>query len=433
MQLTVGVKNKYTDAKKFGNTTGLQRILIICSLVNLLIVSLLGVFLRAYPFFDHVTLSYKNVLHGHSHFAFGGWIMPAILALLLRSFPQLETKIAYRHRRNIAFLLLFSAYGMLIAFPLQGYKLISICFSTLSIISGYYLAIVCWKAMRVLPSSVTLRFLKWGLVYSVLSSLGPLATGPLIIMGKTNSPLYFDVIYFYLHFQYNGWFVFALLALLYQYLDDKNKNHNGHRVFKLLNFGCVPTYFLSILWHQPSVLFNIIGGLAAASQLVAFWFLLKDIAACQFKKQVKHLMALVIAAFGLKIFLQLLSALPSVALLAYHYRNFVIAYLHVVLLGCISLFLITWIIQQFKIALTKQLRTGLVIFIFSFVVSEVLLVLSPISVIAGFKFSSYSLLLLLVSCLLPVSILLFGGAIIKQLHNSAVRVSKPAFNLSVSS
>ena len=108
---------------------------------------------------------------------------------------------------------------MLIAFPLQGYEAVSICFSTLSIIAGYYLAIIVWKAIGRLPHSMPLQFLKWGLFYFVLSSLGPFATGPLIAMGKTGSALYYDVIYFYLHFQYNGWFVFAILSLFYQYME----------------------------------------------------------------------------------------------------------------------------------------------------------------------------------------------------------------------
>ena len=47
-----------------------QKLLRICVL-NFFILSLIGLLLRAYPIFDVPYFSYKNVLHGHSHFAFG--------------------------------------------------------------------------------------------------------------------------------------------------------------------------------------------------------------------------------------------------------------------------------------------------------------------------------------------------------------------------
>src|SRR5215212_4622391 len=251
MDLPIAVTEKrVVQPIAIGNIAHLQSLLIGCSLVNLFIVALIGVLLRSFPFLAAFPLEYKNILHGHSHFAFGGWVMPAILGLLLKNFPALEKNIAYRHWRAITFLLLFSAYGMLITFPLQGYKAFSIFFSTLSIVSGFYLALIIWKAS--LTNSLATKFLKAGSIYMVLSSLGPLATGPLIAMDRSGTPIYFDAIYFYLHFQYNGWFVFAVLAFIYQYLESKGIETKGQKVFWLLNISCVPTYFLSVLWHQPS-------------------------------------------------------------------------------------------------------------------------------------------------------------------------------------
>jgi hypothetical protein len=415
MQLDIALEKRIRETHyALPKTSKLQQLLIVFSLANLLIVSLLGILLRAYPFFDSIGLSYKNVLHGHSHFAFGGWVMPAILVLLLRCFPHLEQTVSFRHWRNIAFLFVFSAYGMLIAFPLQGYQAISICFSTLSIVTGYYLAIVVWKAIGRLPHSVPFHFLKWGLFYFVLSLLGPFATGPLIAMDKTGSALYYDVIYFYLHFQYNGWFVFAILSLFYQYLESKKMINNGAKILQLLNYTCFPTYFLSVLWHEPSIIFNVIGGLAAIVQLYAGWLLLKDVSKCRFEnKLIKHLLIVVLSAFVLKLILQALSALPSIALIAYQYRNFVIAYLHLVLLGYVSLFLLTWTIYSFKIRPTKFLQWGLIVFLLAFVFSELLIIGLSLSTIIGFTIS-YALAVLLVSTFLPISIAMFGWSIVKE-------------------
>src|SRR5690349_15694061 len=124
--MQIELKLPAIQCQQVANTGKLQNLLLRLSLVNLFIVSLLGVLLRSFPFLNRFPLDYKNLLHGHSHFAFGGWVMPAMLCLILRCFPDLAKAINYKHWKNIALLFLFSAYGMLVAFPLQGYKAVSI-------------------------------------------------------------------------------------------------------------------------------------------------------------------------------------------------------------------------------------------------------------------------------------------------------------------
>ena len=131
-----------------GRIEKLRRYLICASFINLLIVALMGVLLRSFPFLSSFPSTYKNILHGHSHFAFGGWLMPVILGLLLKNFSQLHQKVAYHHWRNISIILLASAYGMLLSFPVQGYKAVSIFFSTLSLLGSFYMAVVIWKALK---------------------------------------------------------------------------------------------------------------------------------------------------------------------------------------------------------------------------------------------------------------------------------------------
>ena len=110
------------------------------ALFNFFIVSLIGVLLRAYPLYTIPFPSFKNLLHAHSHFAFGGWVMPALLAMILKYFPEIAQRLPMKHLRNICLLMFISSYGMLLSFPFQGYALVSIIFSSLSIISGFYLS-----------------------------------------------------------------------------------------------------------------------------------------------------------------------------------------------------------------------------------------------------------------------------------------------------
>src|SRR6476661_8184853 len=251
----------------FVKQESLQKLLLRWSFINLLIISAIGLLVRSLPFIDHFPLEYKNLLHGHSHFAFGGWVMPALIALLMMNIPELSQKVAYKHWRNNSILLMGSAYGMLFSFPVQGYKAVSITFSTLSIGAGYYLAIVLWKALRTVDNRVSYSFIKWGLFYMAISAIGPFATGPLIVMGKQSTPIYFDSIYFYLHFQYNGFFTFFVMALIYKSLERSGKTRYGRKVFGLMNAACIPTFALSVIWNQPPIVFNIIGGVGAILQV----------------------------------------------------------------------------------------------------------------------------------------------------------------------
>jgi hypothetical protein len=161
-----------TDVYSSGNLEKLQFRLLRLAFLNLLIISAIGLLVRSLPFISHFPLEYKNLLHGHSHFAFGGWVMPALLALVIKYFPELSRKVHYTHWKNISILMMGSAYGMLLSFPVQGYKAVSITFSTLSIAAGYYLAIVLWKALKEVEIKVSHSFIKWGLFYMAINSHG---------------------------------------------------------------------------------------------------------------------------------------------------------------------------------------------------------------------------------------------------------------------
>ncbi|MCU7548884.1 hypothetical protein OCK74_07125 [Chitinophagaceae bacterium LB-8] len=395
----------------------LQQRLLLFSFVNLFLTSCLGILLRTFPYLSLFPLNYKNVLHGHSHFAFGGWIMPVLLALVLKCFPELRQTVAFKHWRNIAVLMLISAYGMLISFPLQGYKAVSISFSTLSLISGFYLAMVSWKASRILSPSLSQKFLNAGLFYHVLSSAGPFATAPLIILGKAGTPVYYDVIYFFLHFQYNGFFTFTVLALIYKMLERQNVSiKSGQKVFLLLQLACIPAYFLSVLWHGPSLIFNIIGGVAAGLQVIAMVFLIRDARSLQWKNRfIKLLFTLAISAFILKNILQFMGAFPYIASISYGYRNFVIAYLHLVLLGFISLFSFAATFQSFAIRITRTLCLAVILFLAAFFTTELLLASSALSALLKYYFFGITPLLLICSCPFPLGILIMNLELKTQL------------------
>ena len=384
----------------------LQRRLFGVAVFNLFISSIVGVILRLYPIVSVPFFDYRNVMHAHSHFAFGGWVMPMLLALILRYFPEITRRIPFRHLRNISVSILVSAYGMLLSFPFRGYAPMSIGFSTLSIFAGVYMASELWKATRQLHA-VSVLFLRAGLVFLVLSALGPFATGPLIAMGKAGTPLYYDAVYFYLHFQYNGWFTFAILAVLYKMIEKMGPPVNGKLVYGLFAVGCIPSYFLSVLWSHPHGIFYVISMAAALMQLIAAAFLLKDLRQLRASKNLVDLLfKAAILFFVVKNVLQALSALPVIADLAYLHRNYIIAYLHMVLVGFISFGALSLMLKSRVNNLQPLVKSGLVLLVIAFILTETFLVLNAAGIniqISGFSFQHS---MFVTSLLFPLAILL---------------------------
>jgi hypothetical protein len=383
----------------------LQQRLLNYSFFNFFLVAALGLLMRGVPILNSFPLPFKNLLHAHSHFAFGGWVMPVLIWMIIQYFPSIAQKIGTAHWRNIIFLVLFSAYGMLASFPFEGYALVSIIFSTLSVFAGFYLAIILWKASNNEKQKTSVRFLRAGLIYLVLSSIGPFATGPLIAMGVQGTPVYFNAISFYLHFQYNGWFTFAVLAVLYTMLEKNAIAGNGRKVFILFNVSCLPAFFLSTLWNHPNGIFYIVGAIAGLLQVAGIFYLVKDYRLLKIKDQfVQRIMTIAIIAFAIKNILQLLSAVPFIAEMAYNSRNFIIAYLHLVLLGFISLFAFAAVLNANKYLVTASFKIFFFTFFISFVVTEALLAVQAAGIVYNFYIPSFSLVIFYASCLFPVAI-----------------------------
>src|SRR5687768_12768603 len=82
----------------------------------------MGAFLRLQLFNPVVEMNYKHFLHGHSHLAFLGWVFNALYISLIYAYIPAQVK-----RYHVLFWLLqVAVLGMLISFPIQGYKAVSI-------------------------------------------------------------------------------------------------------------------------------------------------------------------------------------------------------------------------------------------------------------------------------------------------------------------
>jgi hypothetical protein len=393
----VEIVKKAIDA---GRTDLLQQRLLWFTVLNFFIVTFTGVLLRTVPVFGPVYFSYKNILHGHSHFAFGGWVSPLLIWMILLNFPELKRSISFVHWRNVTVTLLVSAYGMLLTFPLYGYSPVSILFSTLSMSGTFYFSYILWKALRYQKNTSSL-LLKGAAFFLVLSAIGPLATIPIVSSGNGGSPLYYNAIYTYLHFQYNGWFMFAIMATLYKRVENEKLNRYGNVVFIALLISCLLTLPLSFLWSKPTMIYNFVGAAGALLQAFSVILFLKD--QVRLKESdlfTRKMHAVVFSVLVIKCVLQLVSAVPYVAALVNTNRALIIAYLHMVLLGVVSL---SGLINIYRShCCSKRLTVPLYGFLVAFITTEIVQIVIASSAFTGFYLPRANGMLLALSILFPL-------------------------------
>jgi hypothetical protein len=230
--------------------------------------------------------------------------------------------------------------------------------------------------------------------------------------GGSGSQLYYNAIYFYLHFQYNGWLSFAALGLLFWLLENNAipfSRPQALTVSRLFFGSCLLGFLLSVLWIKPPAIVYYLAGGAALVQAAGLFLLLRllyrhraDLSGL-FRGWSRFLFSLSLAALLLKVVMQLASAIPFMADLAFSIRNFIIGYLHLVLIGFISFFLFAYFIRQGQL---NASRWGLGLFILGFFLSEGLLFLQGLFFWTGWGLiPDYFRLLFWVSTLMPAGLL----------------------------
>lgn len=381
----------------------LKKLTIVC-LINFLIAALMGLALR-YSFIGDIHVNYRFLTHAHSHVAMLGWVYLMLYALLVYYFIPVKHQVF-----NFLFWLTeISVIGMMISFPIQGYATISITFSTLHIFCSYYFVYLIWRHHKT-KSTATSRLLKTSLLFMLMSTLGVWCLGPAVSILGQASAFYQIAIQFFLHFQFNGWFLIAVIAVFFHFLNIPDSKL-FRAFFVLLILSTLLTLALPVQWHAPHVVLLWINGLGVFLQVFALFLFFKLIKPkfqwlkLKQSKLVFYTYGFALLCFSLKIGLQSLSVFPEFAAVVYKHHNFVVGFIHLVMLGVISGFLFSFILQSQLVQYTKSLYIGIYIFIIGFLLTELLLVIQGAKFYFGYGIlSQYYLLLFLFSILLPLGI-----------------------------
>ena len=381
------------------------------SIFNLMLVALLGLLMRYKILFEFPLLDQKSLQHSHSHFAFAGWVTHTLMTLLIAFLQKHDTlnKIAFKKYNLVLIGNLICSYVMLISFIMQGYGAISITFSTLSIFVSYWFAYAFFKdCKQIETSSVATKWFKAALFFNVISSLGTFALAYMMATKNILQNEYLASIYYYLHFQYNGWFFFACMGLLLDYLKvTTSSNRIYSQSFILLFWSCIAGYFLSTLWLDLPLWIYIITAISAVVQVIIWYLLFKTIIKenksifVNLPGYLKYLIIFISLALSVKFLLQLGSTIPAVSELAFGFRPIVIAYLHLILLAIISLFLLFYVYANNFVVINKKTILGLILFSLGVILNEVVLG------IQGVASLSYTLIPFINESLFGIALLLF--------------------------
>ncbi|MFL0353742.1 hypothetical protein [Xanthomarina sp. GH4-25] len=378
--------------------------LVVTCLINFFIAALLGLALR-YTYLSPISFNYRYLTHAHSHIAMLGWVYLMLYTLFVRYFIP-EKKPVYT---TLFWVTQIAVVGMLLSFPFQGYAAISITFSTLHILCSYYFFRLIWKNHET-QSIVTKLLLKASLLFMLISTLGVWCLGPAVgILGQA-SAFYQIAIQFFLHFQFNGWFLIAVLAVLFHKLQIKDSKE-FQLFFKLLISSSILTFALPVNWFAPHVVLlwiNGLGVLLLMASLHVFLKLIKPRLKTMMNassNNLKFILWFALFCFILKIVLQSLSLIPEISNMAFQHRNLVIGFIHLTMLGVISGFLFVFILQSQLVTQNKNLTLSMFVFVLGFLLTELILIIQGCLFYFGIGLlPNYYVLLFFSSILLPLGI-----------------------------
>src|SRR5690606_1110190 len=275
---------------------------------------------------------------------------------------------------------------MLVFFIIHGYSFCSILFLTLSIFVSYFFAYYFIKDLKYIKGETSKNWYKGALFFYVISSFGTFFLAYTVASKDFMFNPYLASIYYYLHFQYNGWFLFACIGLLADSLKlNKAENKVFNKSYYWLFVSTLITYVLSVLWLKiPTWLYVI----TIAFSVIQFVIWVNILLLISRKKGeilnrqpvfLQYFLKFAGLCLTLKFTFQLLSVIPSLSQFVFGVRSIIIAYLHLILLAVISLFLLYYIYANKFLALSKSIKTGLILFAVGIFLNEFILAIQGMS------------------------------------------------------
>ena len=394
-----------------------------------IITILLGFSLRM-SYVTDAFFNVRHVTHSHSHVGLLGWIYTILTSLICQYFLKEEDRKPYR----ILFLCTqVTILGMLFTFPFRGYYLYSIIFSSLFVLCTYAFSIFFLKRSKkfvhlrftlsksvepVCERPLSLRFVRWGIYFLVVSSIG-IWLLPVAIVKTGKGDWYNSALYFFLHFQYNGWFLAVILSLLVGEIEHKSLliNKQLYKAFYCFILGTIGSVTLSWVGFFDHPLLYIIGNISGFLLLISVFEIYK--AYNQLEKPA-FLMKAFLLLWAIKTLLMFLGSFPWIAQVILPNREFIISYLHFTFLGVIAFGVLHFLSRNLHIRFPWW---SLSLYTTAFIGTETLITYKGIAIYAQwFLPNNYPILLVVFSTLFFIAVGNWCYIIFRKTHTSSDQI-----------
>jgi len=390
------------------------------ALLNLTIAAVIGCVLRSIYLVEIPYVRFKPLLHAHSHVAMLGWVFMALMVFLLEDVDRQKP----RGRHRILLLLVqLAVIGMLVSFPVQSYGPVSITFTSLHLLLSYALVVIAWRGTRDWLAAGSRRLVRIAVVMMVISTIGVWSMAPLLANGLFGTEWYYWSIQFFLHFQFNGWFWFAALALWSRWAETHGvAEAMDPFTIRLWLVSSVLTFALAIAWSERHWTIIAINSVGVLLQLWAGWRTAGSIRRAQAKLHSKaqlwawRCVTYALIGMGLKVLMQAVVAVPQVAVMAFTIRNYVIGFIHLNMLGAISMMLFAMaLLRGWFVSTDRLVRIGLSLFTGGMLLSEAALFLQGTLFWVGWgMIPGYHWIQLLTSVPIPLGVIALLAHLVRR-------------------
>lgn len=367
------------------------------ALFNFFVLASIGLLLRYMHNFSLPAVNYQFLLHSHSHFAFSGWMFLAIAILVVKNYQKNNTS----KRFNYLFIAtLLVSFGMLVSFFLSGYKSLSIILSTVFVLITYWFVVEVFrlKHFKEEKHKLAKTLLTGSLIFLAISSFGPFALGyfkaaiPDSVTAQQNS------LYFYLHFQMNGFMQLALLGLFFLRHVKAIQDKRTAVLANSLVYSTLPLYFMFTLWANPPAWCYAVGFLGAIIHFVSWCMLIfrykTTLKSCSFLSKTAFF------AISIQFFMQMLIFVPQIGEFVFSAHNLIIGYIHLLTLGSLTPLILDFFIEE---GILPRLKITNGIFMTGVVIYLTLLFGGPFLALFGIYVLKLEMFLFISNFLFPIA------------------------------
>lgn len=185
----------------------------------LFLLSLAGVYLRArylFPFLHG--LSFKNVLHAHSHVAYSGWASLALIGGVYSVLPRYTGRplVGEGWARVQLWVIAVATVIAFFSFGAVGYQPFTIAVGTVLNLAWYSHVVLVWVNVRRIPRPLPFAAGATALstAYLVVAAMGTLLVTVVTASGMEDELLKNAGLYLFLHNFVDGWLIIGLLGLV---------------------------------------------------------------------------------------------------------------------------------------------------------------------------------------------------------------------------